>query len=456
LKVKVNSFEENLQAADEARHQLTPPHPTFGEAFRFWLKLGFISFGGPAGQISIMHHELVEQKKWVSNERFLNALNYCMLLPGPEAQQLATYIGWLLHRLPGGITAGAFFVIPSIFILFALSYTYAAYGTVPWVASVFSGLKAAIMAIVVSAVITIGKKALKNGVMLGIAAISFVSIYFLKIPFPAIVLGAGVLGLFGSYVWPAKFDVIKGKDALDFDAQYVQICEDPVVCHINPSMRRNILLIAAFVVLWLVPVMILFAFLPNRVFYIEALFFTKAAFLTFGGAYAVLAYIAQAGVVQYAWLTGPQMIVGLGLAETTPGPLIMVVQFVGFMAGWNYPGSWSPLVGGLIGSLVATYFTFLPCFLFIFLGGPYIEKFRENAKLSAALSSITAAVVGVVLNLAVWFGLQVLIPGDGSLNWFAAIIGLAAFVSIQWLMVGMIPVIAASAVIGFIWYQIIY
>jgi chromate transporter len=449
----MNSFEENLQTADEARDQLTPPHPTFAEAFRFWLKLGFISFGGPAGQISIMHHELVERKKWVSNERFLNALNYCMLLPGPEAQQLATYIGWLLHRLRGGITAGAFFVIPSIFILLALSYTYAAYGTVPWVAAVFSGLKAAIMAIVVSAVIKIGKKALKNGVMIGIAAISFVSIYFLKIPFPVIVLGAGVLGLFGSYVWPAKFDVIKGKDGLDFDAEYVQICEDPVVCHINPSIRRNILLIAAFVVLWLAPVMILFAFLSNRVFYIEALFFTKAAFLTFGGAYAVLAYIAQAGVVQYAWLTGPQMIVGLGLAETTPGPLIMVVQFVGFMAGWNYPGSWSPLVGGLIGSLVATYFTFLPCFLFIFLGGPYIEKFRENAKLSAALSSITAAVVGVILNLAVWFGLQVLIPGDGSLNWFAAIIGLAAFVSIQWFKVGMIPVIAASAVIGFIWYQ---
>ena len=449
----MKSFEENLQTADEARDQLTPVHPTFGEAFRFWLKLGFISFGGPAGQISIMHHELVERKKWVSNERFLNALNYCMLLPGPEAQQLATYIGWLLHRLRGGITAGAFFVIPSIFILLALSYTYAAYGTVPWVAAVFSGLKAAIMAIVVSAVIKIGKKALKNGVMVGIAAISFVSIYFLKIPFPVIVLGAGVLGLFGSYVWPVKFDVIKGKDARDFDAEYVQICEDPVVCHINPSIRRNILLIAAFVVLWLAPVMILFAFLSNRVFYIEALFFTKAAFLTFGGAYAVLAYIAQAGVVQYAWLTGPQMIVGLGLAETTPGPLIMVVQFVGFMAGWNYPGSWSPLVGGLIGSLVATYFTFLPCFLFIFLGGPYIEKFRENAKLSAALSSITAAVVGVILNLAVWFGLQVLIPGDGSLNWFAAIIGLAAFVSIQWFKVGMIPVIAASAVIGFIWYQ---
>jgi len=430
-------------------------HPSFSQAFKFWLKLGFISFGGPAGQISIMHHELVEQKKWVSNERFLNALNYCMLLPGPEAQQLATYIGWLLHRLPGGIVAGAFFVIPSIFILFALSYTYAAYGTVSWVASIFNGLKAAIMAIVLSAVIKIGKKALKNGIMVSIAVISFIAIYFLKIPFPVIVLGAGLIGLIGSHFLPAKFDIIKGKTAMDFDAGYVQICEDPVECHINPSTKRNILLIVVFVMLWLVPVIMLHAFVSNRVFYTEAIFFTKAAFLTFGGAYAVLAYIAQAGVVHYAWLTGPQMIDGLGLAETTPGPLIMVVQFVGFMAGWNHAGSLSPLIGGLIGSLVATYFTFLPCFLFIFLGGPYIEKFRDNSKLSSALSSITSAVVGVVLNLAVWFGLHVLIPHDGSFNWFAAAIGLAAFASIQWFKVGMITVIAASGVIGFLWYQII-
>jgi chromate transporter len=433
---------------------LTTPHPTFGEAFRFWLKLGFISFGGPAGQIAIMHHELVDRKKWVSNERFLNALNYCMLLPGPEAQQLATYIGWLLHRIPGGLVAGAFFVIPSIFILFALSYTYAAYGTIPWVAAVFSGLKAAIMAIVVSAVIKIGKKALKNGIMIGIAGISFSGIYFLRVPFPVIVLGAGMLGFLGSYVLPAKFDVMKGKDARDFDAQYVQICEDPLMCHINPSTGRNILLVGVFVLLWLAPVIMLFAFVPNRVFYTEALFFTKAAFLTFGGAYAVLAYIAQAGVGHYGWLMGPQMIDGLGLAETTPGPLIMVVQFVGFMAGWNHSGNWSPLIGGMIGSLVAIYFTFLPCFLFIFLGGPYIEKFRANAKMSAALSSITAAVVGVILNLAVWFGLQVLIPGDGSFNWFAAVIGLAAFISIQWFKVGIIPVIASAGLVGVFWHQI--
>jgi chromate transporter len=447
--------EAKRQIGDPEKNQSIIAHPSFSKALKFWVKLGFISFGGPAGQISIMHHELVDQKKWVSNERFLNALNYCMLLPGPEAQQLATYIGWLLHRLPGGIVAGAFFVIPSIFILFALSYIYAAYGTVPWVASVFMGLKAAIMAIVVAAVIKIGKKALKNGIMVAIAALSFIAIFVFKIPFPLIVLGAGLIGLAGRYALPAKFEVIKGKDVRDFDAGYVQICGDPEVCHINPSSRRNILLVIVFALLWLAPVAALSTLLPQRVFYTEALFFTKAAFLTFGGAYAVLAYIAQAGVEQYAWLTGPQMIDGLGLAETTPGPLIMVVQFVGFMAGWNYAAGWSPIVGGLVGSLVATYFTFLPCFLFIFLGGPYIEKFRDNATLSAALSSITAAVVGVVLNLAAWFGLQVLMPSDGGFNGFAAVIGLAAFVAIQWFKVGIMTVIFAAGTIGFIWHQLI-
>ena len=446
-----NTVESNLTNDDG---QLVARHPTFGEAFRFWLKLGFISFGGPAGQISIMHQELVDRKRWVSNERFLNALNYCMLLPGPEAQQLATYIGWLLHRLPGGIVAGAFFVIPSIFILFALSYTYAAYGSVAWVASVFSGLKAAIMAVVVSAVIKIGRKAIKNSIMGGLAAASFISIFFLKVPFPVIVLGAGLVGLIGSFWLPAKFEVIKGKTASDFDTSYVQICEDPAVCHINPSARRNILLIAVFAVLWMLPVVVLYAFLPDQVFYPEALFFTKAAFLTFGGAYAVLAYIAQAGVEHFGWLTGSQMIDGLGLAETTPGPLIMVVQFVGFMAGWQ-AGGLNPLTGGLLGSLVATYFTFLPCFLFIFLGGPYIEKFRDNPKLSAALSSITAAVVGVILNLAVWFGLHVLLPADGTFNWFAAVVGLAAFVSIQWFKAGMIAVIVAAGAVGLLWHQIL-
>jgi len=430
-------------------------HPSLREAFKFWLKLGFISFGGPAGQISIMHHELVEQKRWISNERFLNALNYCMLLPGPEAQQLATYIGWLLHRIPGGILAGAFFVIPSVFILFALSYIYAAYGTVSWVAAVFSGLKAAIMAIVVSAVIKIGQKALKNSIMLVIAAAAFIAIYFFKIPFPLIVLSAGAIGLLGGFVLPEKFNVIKAEEGSDFEKGYVQICEDPAVCHVNPPAGRNLVLILIFALLWVGPVLLLYVLLSNRVFFTEALFFTKAAFLTFGGAYAVLAYIAQAGVNHYAWLTGPQMIDGLGLAETTPGPLIMVVQFVGFMAGWNTAGSWSPLAGSILGSLVATYFTFLPCFFFIFLGGPYIEKFRDNTKLSAALSSITAAVVGVILNLAVWFGLQVLLPPTGGVNLFAALVGLGAFAAIQLFKIGIVPVIASAAGLGVLWYHVI-
>ena len=429
--------------------------PTFWQATRFWTKLGLISFGGPAGQIAIMHHELVERKKWISNARFLNALNYCMLLPGPEAQQLATYIGWLLHRVPGGIVAGALFVIPSIFILFGLSYVYVVYGTVPWVAAVFSGLKAAIMAIVVAAVFKIGKKALKNSIMVGIAALAFIAIFILKIPFPLIVLGAGAIGLVGSYFRPERFDVLKGKQAADLDAGYVQICEDEEACHINPSIRRNIVIVLVFGLLWLVPVAGLGFFTAHRVFYTEALFFTQAAFLTFGGAYAVLAYIAQAGVTQYGWLTGPQMIDGLGLAETTPGPLIMVVQFVGFMAGWNHAGGLSPIIGGLAGSLVATYFTFLPCFMFIFLGGPYIEKFRHNRRLSAVLSSITAAVVGVVLNLAVWFGLQVLYPPEGGFNGFAFVLGLTAFAAIQWLKVGMLTVIGLSGMAGLIWHHVI-
>ena len=420
------------------------------QALGYWLKLGFISFGGPAGQIAIMQQELVEKRKWVSTERFLNALNYCMLLPGPEAQQLATYIGWLLHKIPGGVVAGAFFVIPSMFVLFALSYIYVAYGEVSWVASIFSGLKPAVMAVVAAAVIKIGKKALKNRVMLAIAALSFVAIFFFKIPFPVIVIGAGVIGFAGNLLWPDPFDVVKAKGDKHTETGYVQICEDPLICHINPSPRRDLVIVVVFVLLWAAPMAILYVLSSIPVFFTEGLFFTKAAFLTFGGAYAVLAYIAQAGVEQYAWLTGSQMMDGLGLAETTPGPLIMVVQFIGFMAGWNYPGALSPLGGAVLGSLVATYFTFLPCFLFIFLGAPYIEKLRGNKKLSAALSSITAAVVGVVLNLAVWFGTHVLFPEGAAFNIFGAAVGLASFMTIQFFGLSIVIVILASGAVGLI------
>jgi chromate transporter len=418
------------------------------QALRFWLKLGFISFGGPTGQIAIMQQELVEKRRWVSTERFLNALNYCMLLPGPEAQQLATYIGWLLHKVSGGIVAGSLFVIPSMFVLFALSYIYAAYGNISWIASVFSGLKPAVIAVVAAAVIRIGKKALGNSIMVAIAGLSFVAIFFFKTPFPVIVLGAGLIGLIGGMLLPGQFIAAKGQRSAVTEDGFVVICEDPVSCHINPSNKRNVLLILVFVLLWGGPILMLYLFTGARSFFTEGIFFTKAALLTFGGAYAVLPYIAQAGVEEFAWLTGSQMIDGLGLAEATPGPLIMVVQFIGFLAGWNYPGVLSPLGGAIIGSLVATYFTFLPCFFFIFVGAPYIEKLRGNLKLTSALSSITAAVVGVVLNLAVWFGVQVLMPAETSFNWFGAILGAASFVALQSGKLGIITVILGAAGVG--------
>jgi chromate transporter len=446
-----SGFDERVNMAPQTASQNEVAPPGFWEAFRFWVKLGFISFGGPAGQIAIMHRELVERRRWISDSRFLNALNYCMLLPGPEAQQLATYIGWLLHNIRGGIAAGAFFVIPSMFILGGLSYVYVAFGKIAWVASVFGGLKAAVMAIVFGAVIRIGRKSLKNAVMIAIAGMSFVAIFFFKVPFPAIVVGAGLTGLIGGAFRPETFDVVRAKAAVDGEGGYVRICagrED--ACHLVPSRRRSAWIVVAFLLLWALPVAALGLLDAGPTFLTEALFFTQAAFLTFGGAYAVLPYVAQAGVERFGWLTGPQMMDGLGLAETTPGPLIMVLQFVGFMAGWNQPGSLSPLAGAVLGSLVATYFTFLPCFLFIFLGAPYIEKFHGNRRLSAALSSITAAVVGVILNLAVWFGMQILFPAAGGVDYFSAAIGLAAFVAIQRFNIDIIAVVAGAALTGLI------
>ena len=447
MRGSLNHKETGLRASAEGSPTYTA-HPTFMEALRFWLKLGFISFGGPTGQIAIMQHETVEKRKWVSNERFLNALNYCMLLPGPEAQQLAIYIGWLLHRVAGGIVAGSLFVIPSMFVLFGLSYIYAAYGAISWIASVFSGLKPAVIAVVAAAVIRIGRKALRSSVMVSIAGLSFIAIFFFKAPFPVIVLGAGVIGLLGGKLLPEQFIATKGQRAVVTENGYVLICEDPVSCHINPSNRRTIILILVFVLLWGGPILGLHLFSGTPVLFTEGLFFTKAAFLTFGGAYAVLPYIAQAGVQEYGWLTGAQMIDGLGLAETTPGPLIMVVQFIGFLAGWNYPGVLSPLGGAIIASLVATYFTFLPCFFFILAGAPYVEKLRGNLKLNSTLSSITAGVVGVVLNLAVWFGMQVLLPTETAFNWFGAILAAGSFVAIQWGKFGIVTVILGAAGVG--------
>ena len=425
-------------------------HPTFAEAFRFWLKLGFISFGGPAGQIAIMQTELVEKKRWIGQARFLHALNFCMLLPGPEAQQLTIYIGWLLHRTLGGIVAGALFVLPSIAILWTLSFVYAAYGTVPWVAAIFYGLKPAVIAIVATAVIRIGRKALKNEVMWSIAALAFVAIFFLGVPFPLIVLTAGAIGFVGGKIWKTKFNVLAGHGASD-KTHSVLGDETDSPLHTRPSWRRGLRVVVVCLVLWFAPLLAIGLSLgTSHTLFQEGLFFSKAAVVTFGGAYAVLPYVAQQALSHYGWLAPGQMMDGLGLAETTPGPLIMVLQFVGFMGAWNHPGGLSPIVAATAGALLTTWVTFVPCFLWIFLGGPYIERLRGNANLTAALSTITAAVVGVVLNLAVWFGMHALFPGGTTIDWFALIVSVVAFVGMLRWRWDIIPVVLGAGALGLI------
>ena len=451
------------------------PRVSFGEAFRFWVKLGFISFGGPAGQIAIMHRELIERRRWLSEERFLHALNYCMLLPGPEAQQLAIYIGWLMHRTRGGIVAGAFFVIPSIFILLALSYVYAKYGQLTTVAGVMSGFKPVVVAIVVEALLKIGGRALKRRVHYVIAAAAFCAIFFLHVPFPLIVLAAGLCGLAGARLLPEMFgatetkaadpvststgDEARGETMKDEVATVAQpatpyVIEDdaPSPAHTLPSNRRTLKILAAGVVLWALPLAALVSWRGwGSLHAVEYRFFTQAALVTFGGAYAVLAYVTQAAVGSYNWLTHAQAVDGLALAETTPGPLIMVLQFVGFMAGWNHPPDGvGQTTSAVIGALVTTYATFLPCFLFIFLGAPYIEILRGNRNLTGALSGITAAVVGVVLNLALVFGAAVIWPHGlaGGANLFAALLSVVAFVALYRLKLDVLWVVLAGGVLG--------
>jgi chromate transporter len=432
---------------------------SFGEAFRFWLKLGFISFGGPAGQIAIMHRELVDKHRWLGEERFLHALNYCMLLPGPEAQQLATYIGWLMHRTWGGIVAGALFVIPSIFILLGLSYIYAAYGHVPAVNGVLDGFKPVVVAIVVEALFKIGKRALKRNVHYAVAAAAFVAIYFIQLPFPLIVLAAGLIGFAGMRFAPKLFAAANEarKDAVaGTEPPLALVIEDEALQmeHTVPSRRRFVLALAAGILLWILPFAALIAWRGFGSLHVhEFQFFTISALVTFGGAYAVLAYVTQAvTAAPYNWVTPVQAIDGLALAETTPGPLIMVLQFIGFMAGWNNPvDGMSPLVSGVIGALIATYTTFLPSFLFIFLGAPYIEKLRGNKSLTGALSGVTAAVVGVILNLALVFGAAVVFPnGAGSLDWFSAVLGVGAFIALFRLKFDVLWVILGGGAIGFL------
>jgi chromate transporter len=424
--------------------------PTFGEAFRFWLKLGFISFGGPAGQIAIMQTELVEKKKWISQSRFLHALNFCMLLPGPEAQQLAIYIGWLLHRIRGGIVAGALFVIPSIFVLWTLTYVYAAFGNLPWISAVFYGLKPTVTAIVLVAVIRIGRKALKNFVMWALAALAFVGIYFFKVPFPAIVLVAGVVGFVGGQFWKDTFRT--GTTDEKSEALSVISDEQESPPHTRPSLRRAILVSSICLTLWLTPTIIAGALRGwNSTLFKEGLFFSQAAVVTFGGAYAVLPYVAQQALFHYGWLKPGQMMDGLGLAETTPGPLIMVLQFVGFMGAWQHPEGLSPLVAASFGALLTTWCTFTPCFLWIFVGGPYIEQLRGNQKLTSALSAVTAAIVGVILNLAVWFALHVFFPSADVIDWFAIVLCVIAFGAMLRYKVDIIPVVLGSGAIGLIY-----
>ena len=437
---------------------LPRPEPvSLGEAFRFWLKLGFISFGGPAGQIAIMHQELVERRRWISERRFLHALNYCMVLPGPEAQQLATYLGWLMHRTWGGIVSGGLFVLPSLFILIALSWVYIAFGDVPVVAGLFYGIKPAVTAIVVQAAYRIGSRALKNAWLWSIAAASFVAIFALDVPFPAIILSAAVVGFVGGRLSPETFAIGGGHGSAKKSYGPALIDDDtPVPAHARFRLSHLVAVIVAGLMLWVIPMGLLAAaFGWDHTLTQMGWFFTKAALLTVGGAYAVLPYVYQGAVEHYGWLTAAQMIDGLALGETTPGPLIMVVVFVAFVGGYLKAalGPDALFLGGVLAAVLVTWVTFLPSFLFILAGGPAVESTHGELRLTAPLTAITGAVVGVIVNLAVFFGYHVLWP-DGLSGRFdapSAVIALAAAVALFRYKRGVIEVIAVCAAAGLAW-----
>ena len=426
---------------------------SFGEAFWFWVKLGFINFGGPAGQIAIMHRELVENKRWISEKQYLRTLNFCMLLPEPEAQQVATYIGWRLHGTLGGIVAGSFFVIPSIFVLWLLSYLAAAHSDIPAISGLLYGVQPVVIAIVVEAVLRIGKRTLNHYLLLVFAVLAFVALYVLSIPFPLVVVAAGVGGLLLSRAVPEAFRGGGHGGAAEEEEGEAVIDQAPT--NGRPSVLRNVRLLAVFLVLWAVPVGALWLWRGGEDVLMKiALFFTGAAFVTFGGAYAVLSYISDVAVNQYGWLTADQMVQGLGLAESTPGPLIMVTQYVGFFAAWNEPGSFSPLLYGTLGAAITTYATFLPCFLFIFLLAPYIELLANNHQLRAILIGVTAAIVGVVAYLAVFFASRVLFPDGFSLagvDVFALTVGIISFVVLQRFKPPIYLMVPVGAVLGMLW-----
>ncbi|WP_417822803.1 chromate efflux transporter [Thalassospira lucentensis] len=443
-----------------------PDYPTLREAIKVWARIGLLSFGGPAGQIAMMHKILVEERKWLGEKRFLHALNYCMLLPGPEAQQLAVYIGWLMHRTFGGIVAGVLFVLPGVIAIMAVSWIYAIWGNVGIVAALFFGLKAAVLAIVVQAVIRIGRRALKNRAMLMIATTAFIAIFAFEVPFPLIILVAGLIGFSGARANIPAFRDGGGHGKIGSvqvaDADTLLGDESPDHTRVNRSWAFRIS--AILLGLWLVPVAVLFLVLgPANVFSQIAGFFSVMAVVTFGGAYAVLAYVAQEAVQNFGWLAPGEMLDGLGMAETTPGPLIMVTQFVGFMGALREAGTLSPLIAGTLGGLLTTWVTFTPCFLWIFLGAPFIERLRDNHQLAAALTAITAAVVGVILNLAVWFGLHVvfaeltpvtgygldlMVPVLESVNSAAAVLTVLALLAVFRFRVGTIAVLTLCAGLG--------
>ena len=401
--------------------------PTFAEACRLWLKLGFISFGGPTGQIAMMHAEVVEKRRWVDESRFLHALNFCVLLPGPEAQQLSIYLGWLLHRTRGGIVAGSLFVLPSAVLLWILSFVYVTYGDVGWLRAAFDGLKPAVLAVVAAAVLRLGQKILRHTAHWLVAALAFVALAFGHVPFPVVVLGAGLLGFLLGRVQPA----LLVPSQLHPGANAVLHENSGTPTHAYPSWGRSLKVAGIGLTLWWSPVLLLGATLGWRhPLFQQGVFFSKAALVTFGGAYAVLPYVSQQAVETYGWLAPGQMLDGLGLAETTPGPLIMVLQFVGFLGGWKFPEPFSPLLSATLGAAITTWTTFVPCFLWIFLGAPYIERLRGNTHWTAALSTITAAVVGVILNLAIWFGAHVLWPTGRPFNGFGAVVALVAFIGL--------------------------
>jgi chromate transporter len=445
---------------DEARGKDVPTIPTFGEASRFWIWLGFVNFGGPAGQIALMHQELVDRRRWIDEGRFLHALSYCMLLPGPEATQLATYVGWLLHRVRGGLVAGIAFVLPSFVLLLALSWLFVTHGDLRWVAGAFSGLAAAVVAIVAHAMIRLGRTTLANGLMAAVAASSFLAIFVFDVPFPVVIAAAVTVGLVGGRIRPSLFEVGAGKELEERAAvSVIGRLDIP-----TPSWRRSLVVLVVGLAVWWVPIAAVVLWRQETGTLADmGLFFSKAALVTFGGAYAVLAYVDQAAVGVFGWLRPGQMAVGLGLAESTPGPLIMVVEFVGFVGAYQHPGGLPPLVAGVLGATVVVWATFAPCFLWVFLGAPSIERIRGNVRLASALQTVMAAVVGVIANLAVTFGVVTLfravrtvgvlggelpVPVWSEVDPFAVAVAGVVFVALWRLHWPVIPMIAASAAAG--------